>query len=187
MNGHAEREALKVAIADGLAGRAYPGDDDLGINTPNCEWCEGVAVARQFPGRDRRDLGFDHMLAAEDGPLGGIPAFMTVAAFAYYLPAVLTMNLDVNPNEASDRRNHLFTFATSVCFRRTAPDPDAPARQYDLVKDMPAVPADANEALRNPTPETRASLQTPIDNHRALVDTLKPGQRAAVAADLDCL
>ena len=178
-------KALKAAISEAFDRRAYPGDADLGINTPSCEWYEGEVVARYFRGRDWRDLDFDHMLAAEDGPLGSIPAFMTVAAFAYYLPAFLTMMLDVDPDDRSDRQNRLYTFATSVCFCLAAPAPNALANQYDLVKDMPGVPDEVKESLRTPTAEALRAQETLVDNHNALVELLGPAEKEAVTAVLD--
>jgi hypothetical protein len=178
--------ALKAAIADAFAARAYPGDGDIGINTPNCEWYEGEVVARFFRGRDWRDLEFDHMLAAgPEGPLGSVPAFMTVSAFAYYLPGFLTMMLDVDPDDMSYRQDQLYTFATSVCFCLTAPAPNALAKQYDLIKNMPDVPDDVKESLRNPTPEAMRAQQCLVDSHNALVAMLTPAERAVITAVLD--
>lgn len=179
--------ALREQVARAFGPRAYPGDGALGINTPNCEWYEGEVVARFFKGRDWQGLTFADLFDAPDSPLGSIPAFMTADAFAYYLPAFLLMALDVDPADHSDRQNHLYTFASSVCFFLAAPSPTSLAEQYELVKDMPDVPDDIKQSLRCPTPEAKAAERARIEYHDALVAMLSADERAAVAAVLDHL
>jgi hypothetical protein len=180
-----DRAALRRRIGAAFADRPYPGDGDLGINTPNCDWYEGEVVARFFRGRDWRALTFDDLLHADERPLGSIPSFMTVAAFAYYLPAFLIMALEVDPADRTDRQAHLDTFAGSICFR-LAP-PMTFAQQYDMVKDWPFFPEEQKALLRDPTPEAKAAERRIADDHAALIATLTPVERAAVCAALEFL
>lgn len=178
-------EALRRRIEAAFAARPYPGDDALGINTPNCEWYEGEQLARFFKGRDWRLLSFDDLLHAEESPLGSIPSFMTVASFAYYLPAFLIMALEVDTRDRSDRQAHLDTFAGAICFR-LAP-PMTLAQQYEMVKDWPFFPEEQKALLRDPTPEAKAAERQMAADHEALLGILSAQERAAVAAALEHL
>lgn len=177
-------DRLRQDLRQAFAARAYPGDAAIGINTPNCAWYEGEVVARWFRGRRWEEVRFDDMLADDDSPLGSVPAFMTPAALAYYLPAFLLIALEEDAEPDSDRALQRDTFADSVCHGLTRPAEDMLEQQYEIAKATPGVPADTLESLRNPTPEARKAVRQLIRNHEQLVADLSPAERSAVAGAL---
>jgi hypothetical protein len=85
---HLERAFLK---------RAYPGDQSLANTRPWLRSYEGNQVAAYFKGKVWQEISLDHLTKHYPGDSSATFHFMTEVAFLYYLPAFLSMSLDL-PN-----------------------------------------------------------------------------------------
>jgi|GEM_PF-2557962 hypothetical protein len=110
-------EQLRKEVHDAFAGRPYPGDERLALQQPGFPGYEGDTVARFFRGRDWRTLTLEALLADEELDRNAFMFFMTPEGFTYFLPAFLTLALDVDGP---------FDLGEPLAFKLTAPAEDAP-------------------------------------------------------------
>jgi hypothetical protein len=85
---------LAQEIQDAFAGRPYPGDGEIALRRPSFPQYEGEEVWERFRGRDWREIL--RIGQARELDLSGSMAFLTLKGFVYYLPAFLTLALDVD-------------------------------------------------------------------------------------------
>ena len=181
----AGKEELRAQIERAFASRAHPGDEYIDSFDPRSPDDEEVIV---FRGKDWREIvtaDIGQWYQAGNSAL----AVMKPAGLAYFLPAFLTMAVEVDPADDSRAGAELFTFAESLCFYLTRPArfPHTREGQYEFVKDMPEVPGDIKEYLRNPTPEARATERAIFDRHQQILNGLSGQEKAAVTATLEYL
>ena len=81
-------------IEEAFAGRPYPGDGEIALRRPACPGYEGEEVWERFQGRDWREILRTGQ--ARELDLSSSMAFLTLQGFVYYLPAFLTLALDVD-------------------------------------------------------------------------------------------
>lgn len=91
-----EVNQLRKEIRAAFAERRYPGDDEIGLSQPGCPDYEGEGVARFFRGKDWREITMDSILKERGLDRNAFLFFMTAQGFVYYLPAFLTLSLDVD-------------------------------------------------------------------------------------------
>ncbi|MCP4328664.1 MAG: hypothetical protein GY791_09555 [Alphaproteobacteria bacterium] len=185
MANQSEGTTLRARIESAFADRRHPGADRIAHTRPGCTGYEGNLVTELFGDRDWRDIAFEELLRDYEAPHDAIPAFMTAEGLAYYLPGFLWMALDLEGQDPRGTDHWLFGFADSLCFTLTAPSPHSLDDQYEFVKDMPDVPDDIKEMLRNPTPEARSAERAIVEKHANLVALLSDEQRATVRAVLE--
>jgi len=86
------REEIRTAFAE----RPYPGDDRIALSQPGFPDYEGEAVGRFFRGKDWREITVESILEDRELDLNAFVFFLTADGFVYYLPALLSISLDVD-------------------------------------------------------------------------------------------
>lgn len=84
---------LAREIEEAFAGHPYPGDGEIALRQPSCPGYEGEEVWERFHGRDWREI-LRSAHEREFDPSSSM-AFLTLRGFVYYLPAFLTLALEV--------------------------------------------------------------------------------------------
>lgn len=125
-----ENDNLRREIHEVFAWRPYPGDEDLGRSGPG--WHYGEEVAAVLRGKHWQTLVIDDILDSEVA-YDDFFASMTKNAFVYYLPAFLTMSLDIKSTYRT--RKWSFEIVENVILYLTDPDYTPPIP--DALKDDP--------------------------------------------------
>src|SRR5215203_3227293 len=92
MNELATKSQEIQEIQDAFAQRPYPGDDNIALRRSDCPGYEGEEVWEIYRGKDWREI----LQAGRELDLSSSLSFLTFEGFVYYLPAFLTLALDVD-------------------------------------------------------------------------------------------
>ena len=171
---------MRGKIKSAFARRPYPGDENIVFQRIDCGGHESAETEDFFRGKDWRSL----VLTPENhanGAAPGLNAYMTPEATAYFLPAFLLLALDLSGDADNPE---LEAMVDSLCFMLTRPSPTSLADQYEIVRDMPEVPDEIKEWLKNPSPEAKATEKALVERFDHLVAILTEAERTAVAGTL---
>lgn len=109
-------EKIREEVRSAFDGRPYPGDDNLALSRPGCPGYEGDAVGRFFQGKDWREITLESIMEDRELDLNAFIFFLTAGGFVYYLPAFLSMSLDVDGP---------FDLGEALALKLTPPPPHA--------------------------------------------------------------